>query len=239
MNATKCWTTGVLAGLVIVAVCIMATCGGCAQNTETPVDQESRQQVTTPSETEQQQAAQGNQYYFYVVNGPGKNEIPYPGAGLNIGGGDVTTNTAKIIGSSASSAAGAAGETTAGYAQSGVSITVNTGSTSPSLAGTTTGTTSGVSQTPTQNPSVNPNQEPKASVSIPVGVAMPGGSNTQQAEAVGEGSASGMTQTATTELKTQLNQLQTTVDKMGEAIKAISDSLETLLGTSSQPAEGD
>lgn len=206
---------------MMAAVTVAMVAAGCAQNTETPVDQETRQQVTTPSETQQEQAAQGNQYYFYVVNGPGKNEIPYPGTGLNIGTGSVTTNTAKITNASASSANAGTGESTAGYAQSGVSITVNTGSTSPSLAGTTTGTTSGVGQTPTQNPSVNPNQEPKASVSIPIGVAMPGGSNTQQAESVGEGTSTGTTQTATTELKTQINQIQSRVKDLGEQLATL------------------
>lgn len=215
--------------LVVIVLLVLPI--GCGQQTAVPVDQGSEQQTITPSTTAQEQAAQGSQVYVWVVNGPGKGDLPNPGA-LDL----KSDADAAIIGNASGANGGEASAVDGRFAQAGFSININTGA-GPGQTGTTTGTTSGTSQTPSAAATAYPSQEIKPSISIPVGVAMPGGSNTQQANAVGEGSSSGTSQVTTNDLKTQLNSLQGKVDEMGDLLKSLQKSWETLLTPGSQPAQ--
>lgn len=201
-------------GLFVVAA-LFAFFGGCAQNTETPVDQVSEQQTTTPTTNEQDQATQGSQVNVWVVNAPGTSSMPNPGT-VDLGTGSAAT---KLLDDCENAAGGnAVHGVDAGYAQSGITINVTTGGTTPSATGTATGSAS-AGQTPSQNVTASPELRARGEVSaaMPIGVAAPGGMVDQQATATGRGATSGTSKTS----ENELTYLRGELDKMRSALEAL------------------
>lgn len=174
---------------------------GCAQNTETPVGQWTDQTAATPVATDQQAATQGSQVNVWIVNAPGKGNLPNPGE-VTIGAGDALS---KLLDKATNDAGGNAVDgVTAGYAQSAITVNITTGGTTPSLTGTATGTGS-ASQAPGQSVASYPVQDvrPEITATVPIGVAMPGGMVDQQAVATGRGQTSDTGKTSENELRWQ------------------------------------
>ena len=172
---------------LMVTLCLaLAFSVGCAQNTETTSEQ--GVETTLPVRTQQDQATQGSQVNIYVQNAPGE-KAAGTAPSVSVGGdGEVKA----VVDDLKNEAGGnSAGKVDATYAQSGVTINVNTGSTTPSATGSAsaTGTSTG-----TTSQSVTPTLEVRAGISVPIGFAMPGGVVDQTVAALGgEGSSATLT----------------------------------------------
>lgn len=211
MRAKNSW---VAAALLLVAI-------GCNQSTVTPVEQGTDQVQQTPTTTDQDAATQGSQVYVYVINAHGARGLPTPG-------GDVAGAIAAAAGGEDESTL-----RTNGYWQSGFTINVNTGSTTPSLTGTTTGSATGTAS-PAQTASAYPIQDikPETSASVPIGVAMPGGIVDQQATATGKGT-SDVAKSNTNDVKWA--QLRAAADSLGVGADALIKLLQGMIAPTSQP----
>lgn len=199
---------------LLLFVVIVALVSGCGQQAAQVQDQPSIQPQET--RTDQQAAAQGN-IYVTVQNAPdGKGGAPVKPTADPAGEGDAIS---EWINAAASSGPG--GNTSGGqratYAQSGVTVNVTTGGTSPSLTGTATG--GAQTQTPSIAGTQTPTQhiQPETSAAVPIAVALPGGNNSQQATATGRGTASDIAK-------------QDTIDQYYSVIKAQQDKIRELQG---------
>ncbi len=206
---------------------------GCAQNNETPVNQNAGQ--VTPTVTDQDAATQGTQVYLYVINAPGKDGVPSPGdfqASTGLGAAIAAEAGSEVTsGNAGNSVAGAK----AGYVQAGFTVNITTGNTTPGLTGSTTGS---AAQTPTASPTASPTQhvDPRISASVPVAVAMPGGMNDQQATAATEGSTASPTKTSENELRWQR------IEAAAAQLEKLAPLLEQMFGQpvpTTQPADGE
>ena len=170
---------------------------GCAQNTEAPLNQGADQDTSMPTTSAQDAATQGSQVNVWVINAPGRGALPDP-LPVTLGNGELSMLINRV-----KTADGAAIEgTDAGYAQAGINIHINTGSTTPTLTGTTTATAS-AAQTPSANQTVSPVQDikPEISAAVPIAVAAPGGMVDQQAVATGKGQTSDTAKQSENELR--------------------------------------
>ena len=214
-------------GIVMTAFAVLLC--GCAQNTQTPTEQKAQQ--ITPTQTKTEQAALGNTYNIYVVNGPGKDTGPASGnPQLSALGQRLAADQAakKLNNGTTTDGGNSCGDASAGFVQL-VSVNV-AGTANPSAAGNTSG--SGA-QTASPSTETTAKQRNDPSVSAQLGAAAPGGAVSQQSTPVsGAGQASGQTMTTTNDLKTQLNDIQGQIDKMGQAIDAIKQGWQQLLPTS-------
>jgi len=210
----------VMCGVLVVGL------AGCSQNVETPGSQASDQETVTPTVSHLDTAQQGSEVYVYVINAPGKSQVPGVGndpdqlAGLL---GNLTTDDGTEVATSK-----------AGYAQAGFTINVNTGSTTATPTGSATGTA-----TATQNPSLAQTASPTQDVPARVGVTAqlgiaPGGINDMQ----GTGSAG---EGDTNSDKTSTNDLRwAKLKAAADVIPGLLDSVMAFLGekvAASQPAE--
>ena len=226
-------------GIVMIA-CVMLL-GGCEQKTAAPVAQGSDQKTVTPTTNEQGQAAQGsyvtvNQYnnqYNFSPRGLDPCEEGQPLVGVTGEDGSAVIPETASTGAGGEAKGVTARVAVAGNTVSGGGVQITTGNQTPGQTGTATGTTSGTSQAPTATATAYPTQhiQPEASISLPVGVAMPGGSVDQQATATGRGTSTGQTQTNTTDQR--LAKLEATASKMEQILPL----LQSMLGLpTTQPA---
>jgi hypothetical protein len=152
----------------ILAIILGGCPAGCAQNVEPDQKSIARQEV--PVATTQDQATKGSTVYVVITNGDGKNGVSWPVAGAP------TTQPAdgirRLVEKLKTANGTEAGATDAGFLQAGISVTVNTGNTTPTATGgaaTGTGT-----QTASPAMPITSTQTPTAQVTTPITVGLPG-----------------------------------------------------------------
>jgi len=201
---------------LLILLAGMLVFGGCAQSTHTPFAQQPVQDVLTPTSSEQESATQGSTVSIWVLNAPGRAGTPAtPQTALGDGG--IAPLLAQI-----ENAEGKADVAGAGYAQSGIHVTVTTGGTTPTQTGTATGTaTATASPVGTQTASPVQDVKPETGVAVPIAVA-PGGIVDQAASASGgEGSA-------------QLDKASTNDLRLAELLEGNPDLIQVLLALFNQ-----
>lgn len=212
---------------VLAAVFAAALFGGCAQNTEAPVEQATDQTTAAPASNQQEQATQGSQVYVWIENAPGSRS-PSPGATV-LDAGDGFRATAMR---SANTAGGnEIADARAGYLQSGITVHITTGGTTPSATGTSTASATGT-QTASAAPNQTANQEPRASVSIPISTGVGGSAPSANASSATDGGQSEATQT------NQQTAMQQQIRAMAERLAELESLLHALRPASpaTQPA---
>jgi len=155
--------------LAICAVAIFAI--GCAQNTEAPNVQPTRQ-AQSEDVTQQAQGARSDSY-VYIFNAPGDNAVPAAPGGTTIDLGKLLgdSNRPETGGDDATPGGATVRDTRAGYNQN-VYLTLQQGGTSSGAQAT--GGASGQSSAPGSSVTQTPTQEPKATVTTPIAVGLPG-----------------------------------------------------------------
>lgn len=167
------WMFGFLA--CVFSVVVM----GCAQTTKAPTDQGIPQDQYATSVTDQAAATRGTEITINIQNlaEPDKAGTIWSAVGSN-----------GLLNDYSALAEADPTKTNAAFVQHGISVSITTGATTPSLAGTTTGA---ATQTAAQTsyPTLTPTQEirPEFPITIPLGIAMPGGI----ADVAGSGAAGG------------------------------------------------
>ncbi len=214
-----------LVSFLFLLIGVMFLVVGCAQGTAVPIVQDTGQETITPTTTDQDAATQGSQVNVWVINAPGRGGLSDP-APISLGG---DSGISMLVDKVANADGATIEGTDAGYAQSGINITINTGSTTPGQSGTTTATAS-VAQTPSAYPTVSPIQDikPETSASVPIGVALPGGMVDQQAIATGKG------QTADTSKTSENDQRWAKIEATADKLEHLLPLLEQLLGVKSE-----
>lgn len=212
--------------LSLVGACVLTPTSGCGQKSAQIQDQPSDQRNETSNK--QDQAAQGN-IYVNVLNGTGTSG----GGGAGPGGSD---GVSALINEAVASAGGSnsSGGQRATYAQSGFTINVTTGGVSPALTGTNTG--GAATQTPTNTGTHTPTQhvQPETSASVPISVALPGGNNSTQSNAVGRGASGEQTKQDTLDQTTTTTILKAQADKIGQ-LEALVRALRSQPAATSKP----
>jgi FlaG/FlaF family flagellin (archaellin) len=177
---------------LVIGVMSLGLLAGCGLQDPDTIVQDS--QNKSPAVTTQDAATQGSQVTVYVQNAPGREG---GGPSTVLGGGSVQ---AAILEAKNEAGGNDSGKVDATYAQTGITLNITTGGTTPSLTGSaaTTGTI-----TPTSTLTSSPTQDVRAGVSIPVGFAMPGGLVEQTVSAMGgEGSTATLSPANKNDLET-------------------------------------
>ncbi len=182
--------------LVFVALAL----SGCAQNTEAPVAQPTRQ-VQAEKATQQEQGAMAS-IDINILNAPDGQGVPDETSimGPLVYGPLADKNLARIMDGGSGPAGSTVRDTRAGYVQN-VYLTLQTGGSATGAQ--TTGGATGQSSTPGTTITQYPVQEPKASVTTPVAVGLPGSAPQATGTGTVEGNAS-TTADLQADLKTQL-----------------------------------
>lgn len=209
----------------ILAIILGGCPAGCAQNVEPDQKSIARQEV--PVATTQDQATKGSTVYVVITNGDGKNGTSWPVAGAP------TTQPAdairRLVEKLKTANGTEAGATDAGFLQAGISVTVNTGNTTPTATGgaaTGTGT-----QTASPAMPVTSTLKPQAEVSAAGSLAMPGSASTASASGTagfGSGAVTGAPNTVSPTQTPTYTQVTAPANAVGTILEAVSSYLKLL-----------
>jgi len=177
---------------LIVSVLTIGLLAGCGLQDPDKITQDSTNQ--NPAITGQEQATQGSQVTVYVQNAPGKEG---GGPSTVLGGGSLAAAVKQAKNEAGGNDSGSVDAT---YAQTGITLNITTGGTTPGQTGSSS---SQGSITPSATLTSSPTQDVRAGVSIPVGFAMPGGLVEQTVSAMGgEGSTATLSPANQNQLET-------------------------------------